>query len=979
MMSGSLSVVALLRELQQVKDWHMLGIYLNIPPEELKAIRKQFLNAEGIERCKAELFELWLKLTPNASWDDVVSALKRTSEIRLAEEIESRQVSTPALVQSIAMVRSSSAKHGVCGEEEAKVKLEKGTVKKFTRLERKFASLVNNCRAAAENKGISPRDVHGFLQVRLAIDIAFPSNATISDLFQCIAPYYCFLNTTLLEDIIDRCELDESLQHQLDEYEDQLEEFTTSTEIGDLKNVISRKQTEGMPLVTLKLAGRCLGVTVKRFQDFVNFLFEAKSSALTNIQVRDGCICITWITRESAIPSLVALAKEKVSLMEAMDVLGLTVGKFIVMDRKSTDEKENEERLYKLVALDSVDQELQRAVHANPNLQDSHGRSLLGLASMNGSAKTVEFLIDVAAHVNLADDIGVTPLMLACLEYHRDPDRFFSIVRSLLKAGATVNAQDRMGRTALTVLCKQGFCKPTKLLIQYGADVQLGTLDQSAPLMIACENKHKELAILLLSSKADANLRDENGFTALARVCKHGGYDIANLLIQYGADVQLCIFDQLSTPLMIACENRHEDIATLLISSQAYVNLQDKDGFTSLMLACQQQLTATVHLLLSNKADPNLKTNAGQTALLLSCTTKQSINFDDSILSLLISAGADPNIQDEAQSTALIEAARNGYEAGVRILINVQADVNAQDRYGLTSLMLASQQHLTETVRLLLSKEADPNLQNNEGQTALMLSCTTKQSIYFDDSILTMLISAGADPNIQDKTRSTALIEAASNGYEAGVRILINAQADVNAQDKYGFTSLMLASQQHLTETVRILLSNKADPNLQNKKGQTALMLSCTTKESTNDSILTLHLLISAGANLNIQDKAGSTALIEAAFNDYETGVGILINAQAHVNAQDKLGCTALHYSASVGNLTITEKLLSAGIDSLVVNQAGSRALDVAYDLDHTEICRLLQNQPVPALSKDMSEVQNYISLQQQEQSNLLKEATFFS
>ena len=627
-----------------------------------------------------------------------------------------------------------------------------------------------------------------------------------------------------------------------------------------------------MPLVILKLAGHCLGVTVKRFQDFVKFLFETESSALTNIQVRDGCICITWITRESAIPSLVALAKEKVSLMEAMDVLGLTVGKFIVMDRKSTDEKENEERLYKLVALDSVDQELQRAVHANPNLQDSHGRSLLGLASMNGSAKTVEFLIDVAAHVNLADNIGVTPLMLACLEYHRDPDRFLSIVRSLLKAGATVNAQDRMGRTALTVLCKQGFCKPAKLLIQYGADVQLSTLDQSAPLMIACENKHKELTTLLLRSKADVNLQDENGFTALARVCKHGGYDIAELLIHYGADVQLSVFDQLSTPLMIACENRRKDIATLLISSQAYVSLQDKDGFTSLMLACQQQLTEIVHLLLSNKADPNLKTN--------------------------------------------------------------------------------------------------------EGQTALMLSCTAKQSIDFDDSILTMLISAGADPNIQDKTRSTALIEAASNGYEAGVRILINAQADVNAQDKYGFTSLMLASQQHLTETVRILLSNKADPNLQNKEGQTALMLSCTTKQSTDDSVLTL--LISAGANLNVRDKAGSTALIEAAFNDYETGVRILINAKAYVNAQDKLGCTALHYSASVGNLTITEKLLSAGIDSLVVNQAGSRALDVAYDLDHTEICRLLQNQPVPALSKGMSEMQNYIFLQQQEESNLLKVATFF-
>ena len=98
--SESPSVAALLRELKRVKNWHMLGIYLDVPPEELKAISQQFLNAEGIDRCKAELFELWLKLTPNASWDDVVSALEGISEKRLAEEIKSRQVSTSALVHS---------------------------------------------------------------------------------------------------------------------------------------------------------------------------------------------------------------------------------------------------------------------------------------------------------------------------------------------------------------------------------------------------------------------------------------------------------------------------------------------------------------------------------------------------------------------------------------------------------------------------------------------------------------------------------------------------------------------------------------------------------------------------------------------------------------------------------------------------------------------------------------------------------------
>ena len=59
----------------------------------------------------------------------------------------------------------------------------------------------------------------------------------------------------------------------------------------------------------------------------------------------------------------------------------------------------------------------------------------------------------------------------------------------------------------------------------------------------------------------------------MALECKYGCYEIAELLIQYGADVQLSTVDK-STPLMIACQNRHVDIAALLLRSHADPNLQ---------------------------------------------------------------------------------------------------------------------------------------------------------------------------------------------------------------------------------------------------------------------------------------------------------------------------------------------------------------------------------------------------------------------
>ena len=98
------------------------------------------------------------------------------------------------------------------------VELGKSTVRKFARLECKFASLVCNVKTMTEKKGILPEKLHSFLEVRLNQKIEISLSTRISDLFKYITPYYCFLNTTLLENIIEEF-LGEPLQQQLDEYE----------------------------------------------------------------------------------------------------------------------------------------------------------------------------------------------------------------------------------------------------------------------------------------------------------------------------------------------------------------------------------------------------------------------------------------------------------------------------------------------------------------------------------------------------------------------------------------------------------------------------------------------------------------------------------------------------------------------------------------------------------------------------------------
>ena len=135
--SNTLNLQILVTKLQTIADWFMLGVHLGVPKEELNKIDQQFLS-HGVERCKAELFDLWLRRNPSARWDDVVRALERLNEMALASELrELYQVSDPALD----LPTSNAPAHDDGEQEAVRVKVSKSTVRQFAKLENKFASL----------------------------------------------------------------------------------------------------------------------------------------------------------------------------------------------------------------------------------------------------------------------------------------------------------------------------------------------------------------------------------------------------------------------------------------------------------------------------------------------------------------------------------------------------------------------------------------------------------------------------------------------------------------------------------------------------------------------------------------------------------------------------------------------------------------------------------------------------------------------
>ena len=84
----------LCNELVSISDWRMLGLYLGVQDYELDQIETSH-PTEGCGRWKQEIFSMWLRRTPSASWGDVVGALQRMRENTEAERIELKYIMGP--------------------------------------------------------------------------------------------------------------------------------------------------------------------------------------------------------------------------------------------------------------------------------------------------------------------------------------------------------------------------------------------------------------------------------------------------------------------------------------------------------------------------------------------------------------------------------------------------------------------------------------------------------------------------------------------------------------------------------------------------------------------------------------------------------------------------------------------------------------------------------------------------------------------
>jgi ankyrin repeat protein len=112
-----------------------------------------------------------------------------------------------------------------------------------------------------------------------------------------------------------------------------------------------------------------------------------------------------------------------------------------------------------------------------------------------------------------------------------------------------------------------------------GADVNSRAADKATPLINAALNDELAIAELLVSKGAEVMARNAGGFTPLHAAAFSGSLPIAKLLLEKGAVLEDSANKSGVTPLIVAGEENHVELAEFLIAQGADVNHPEAHGY----------------------------------------------------------------------------------------------------------------------------------------------------------------------------------------------------------------------------------------------------------------------------------------------------------------------------------------------------------------------------------------------------------------
>jgi ankyrin repeat protein len=502
---------------------------------------------------------------------------------------------------------------------------------------------------------------------------------------------------------------------------------------------------------------------------------------------------------------------------------------------------------------------------------------------------------------------------------------FVGIVTKLLKSGADVNAQGTTSgtidyhRTALAVAVRYNHTNVCVLLLQAGADPNIQSPFDGAPLHCAFEYRHPDIAGWLLDHGANPFLEKNNPYNKPTPIDLHVAIGDGKLVPRMLSEAPKFFGQSKRAPKRGGVPQARQMLAMFLASHGP--SLLSNAAQRGELEAVQALLKAGVTANTNHEGIPIIHRFAPAAAAAARSTQFESARWQQ-IRELLVKGGAPYGV---FAATALGELEQ------ARRLSGVDKSM-AQSRDG-------------------------------QGQTPLHWAVNNQQL-----SMTTFWLGAGASPAATNSAGQTALHVAAALGLVEHAKLLLAAQSPTTVRDTNGWTPLEAAIKAQQTETIRLLLTQRDSP----RRADRAVALSIH-EAAASGNVDALSALTETTDRFEARNELGLTPLQVAVQQGHLAAAALLVSRNADVNARDPEGDTLLHWviphlfgysirdrpptnwlarvqparrreaylrALAVGEyqqapgaiLEATVFLLASGIDARATNRAGLTPVQIAAD-----------------------------------------------
>lgn len=174
--------------------------------------------------------------------------------------------------------------------------------------------------------------------------------------------------------------------------------------------------------------------------------------------------------------------------------------------------------------------------------------------------------------------------------------------------------EDTLEKEFINAIIDQNIYQAKKLIL-YDLNINYRNLYGQTLLILSVNCDLIEIVVLLLNNRADVNLFDNDGESALTRASFFGKRAIVQLLVSRGANVNHRT-NSGSSAITLSGFNNDVDLIKILIKGGANINDSDKIKTTALMIATAWDNFEVCTFLVSNGADLMATDIDGTTALI---------------------------------------------------------------------------------------------------------------------------------------------------------------------------------------------------------------------------------------------------------------------------------------------------------------------------------------------------------------------------